>query len=71
MSIKNEDKMHLIARVFDVEITEEELLQESVTIYGQDSLNGLKKALDLLINRHLLYHQAQLNGFKISEEEFF
>ena len=57
--------MHLIARVFDVEITEEELLQESVTLYGQDSLNGLKRALDLLINRYLLYHQALLNGFEV------
>lgn len=62
--------MHLIARVFDVEITEEELLQESVTLYGQDSLNGLKRALDMLINRYLLYHQALLNGFEVSEEEF-
>ncbi|MCB5258691.1 MAG: peptidylprolyl isomerase [Candidatus Cloacimonadaceae bacterium] len=62
--------MHLIARVFDVEITEEDLLEESVTLYGQDSLEGLKRALDLLINRYLLYHQALLNGFEVSEEEF-
>jgi parvulin-like peptidyl-prolyl isomerase len=62
--------MHLIARVFDIDITEADVTQESGHLIGKSSDLALTHALNRLIDRCLLFHQALSCGFSASEEEY-
>lgn len=62
--------MHLVAKVFDLDITEEEVLGESRNLIGQDSFLAQVTALNRLIDRYLIFHHAVSQGISISEDEF-
>ncbi len=62
--------MNLVARVFDLEITDEEVLSESENLIGRDSFLAQTQALNRLIDRYLLLHQAMNMGLTASEDEF-
>lgn len=62
--------MHLVAKVFDWDITEEEIASESAHLVGQDSDLAQVHALNRLIDRFLLLHQAQSKGINASDEEY-
>lgn len=62
--------MHLVAKVFDWDITEEEIASESAHLVGQDSDLAQVHALNRLIDRFLLLHQAQSKGIDASDEEY-
>ncbi len=62
--------MHLVATVFGLGITREEVLGESSKLIGQDSSVAQITALNRLIDRRLLLHQALASGLTVTEEEF-
>jgi parvulin-like peptidyl-prolyl isomerase len=62
--------MHLVAKVFDLEITEDDIQSESTKLIGQDSDLSKLHALNRLIDRYLLLRQAMDAGFSASEDEF-
>ncbi len=62
--------MHLIAKVFNLDITEGEVLNESEKLIGQDSSLALAHALNRIIDRYLLLHQAWEAGISATEDEF-
>ncbi len=62
--------MHLVAKVFDLDITEEEIASESAHLVGQDSDLAQVHALNRLIDRCLLFHQALSSGISASDEEY-
>ncbi|MBW6514725.1 MAG: peptidylprolyl isomerase [Candidatus Syntrophosphaera sp.] len=62
--------MHLVARVFDLDITEEEVLGESRELIGQETSLAQIHALNRLIDRCLLLHEALVSGVSATEEEF-
>lgn len=62
--------MHLVAKVIDLEISEEEVALEKEQLLGQDSDLAQTNALNRLIDRCLLLHQALASGISITEEEF-
>ncbi|MCB5247463.1 MAG: peptidylprolyl isomerase [Candidatus Cloacimonetes bacterium] len=62
--------MHLVAKVFDLEISEDEVLNESKKLIGQESSMALAHALNRVIDRYLLLHQALQAGFGVTEDEF-
>ncbi len=62
--------MHLVAKVFDLEISEDEVLNESRQLVGKDSPMALAQALNRVIDRCLLLHQAGEAGICATEEEF-
>ena len=62
--------MHLVAKVFDLNISEDEVLNESGKLIGQDSQMALAQALNRVIDRCLLLHQARQMGIEVTEDEF-
>ena len=62
--------MHLVAKVIDLDISEEEVALEQEQLLGQDSDLAQANALNRLIDRCLLLHQALASGISITEEEF-
>lgn len=62
--------MHLIARVFDFGITESDIDQESEHLIGKSDALAQLHALNRLIDRCLLLHQAQVCGFDASDDEY-
>ncbi len=62
--------MHLVAKVFDLNITEDEVLTESEKLIGQDSALAMAQALNRVIDRYLLLHQARVAGISATEDEF-
>ncbi|HOZ00554.1 MAG TPA: peptidylprolyl isomerase [Candidatus Syntrophosphaera sp.] len=62
--------MHLVAKVFDLDIFEEEVLGESKKLIGKDGSLALVQALNRLIDRCLLFHEAISAGISASEAEF-
>lgn len=62
--------MHLVAMVFDLIITEDDVLKESKKLIGQDSPLALAQALNRVIDRCLLLHEAREAGIRVTEDEF-
>ena len=62
--------MHLVAKVFDLDITEEEVLGESENLIGKDSRLAMVQTLNRLIDRCLLLHEAIKLGFDATDDEF-
>ncbi len=62
--------MHLVAKVFDLAITDHDISSESAKLIGQDSGLARVHALNRLIDRLLLLHEAQQAGIDASEDEF-
>lgn len=62
--------MQLVAKVFDLDITDSEVLVECAKMNAEDSPETRSLALNRLIDAYLLLHQALLTGFSASEEEF-
>lgn len=62
--------MHLVAKVFGLDITDNEVLNECAKMSAEDSAETRSLALNRLIDAYLLLHQALLTGFSATEEEF-
>lgn len=62
--------MHLVAKVFDLIITEDEVLTESEKLIGQNGPLALVQALNRVIDRCLLLHEALRAGIQVTEDEF-
>jgi peptidyl-prolyl cis-trans isomerase C len=62
--------MNLIARVFDQEITINDIIGESEKICGEDNNQILQSAMNRLIDRQLLLHKAKEEGYTANDDEF-
>lgn len=62
--------MHLVAKVFDLDITEEEVKGERQKAAIEDSPLAQIHALNRLIDRCLLFHEALVAGLRATEDEF-
>jgi parvulin-like peptidyl-prolyl isomerase len=62
--------MHIVAKVFDLAITDSEIQKETHKLSGIDSPRERKNALNRLIDRYLLLHQALTTGLSVSDSEF-
>lgn len=62
--------MHLIAKVFDLDITEEEVKGERQKAALEDSPLAQIHALNRLIDRCLLFHEALVSGYSATDDEF-
>lgn len=62
--------MHLVAKVFDLDITEEEVKREKQKAAIEDTPLAQLHALNRLIDRCLLFHEALVSGLCATEEEF-
>ncbi len=62
--------MHLVAKVFDLAITDHDISSESAKLIGKDSGLARVHALNRLIDRLLLLHEAQQAGIDATEDEF-
>lgn len=62
--------MHIVAKVFDLVITDSEIQNETHKMSEVDSPQERKSALNRLIDRYLLLHQAMTTGLSVSDSEF-
>ena len=62
--------MHIVAKVFDLAITDSEIQKETHKMSEVDSPQERKNALNRLIDRYLLLHQALTTGLSVSDSEY-
>lgn len=62
--------MHIVAKVFDLAITDSEIQKETHKLSGIDSPQERISALNRLIDRYLLLHQAMTTGLSVSDSEY-
>lgn len=62
--------MHLVAKVFDLDISEDEVLKESEKLTDSGGALALAQALNRVVDRCLLLHQAQQMKIEVTEDEF-
>lgn len=62
--------MQIVAKVIDFEISKRDLDRESAKFFAQNQEKAVLQALNLLIDRCLLFAKALQEGIKITEEEY-
>ncbi len=62
--------MRLVAKVFNLEITDADVFGESAKLIGKDSALAQQHALNRLIDRCLLFYQALQSGIGVNDDEF-
>lgn len=64
--------MEIIARVFDINITDADLNRECETLKSNSETlsNDMQQVLNRLIDRCLLFHEAQLAGITLDDDEY-
>lgn len=62
--------MKHVAKVFDLYIHEDEVLEESQNWPQQEQFQPLANAFSQVLDRYLLYYKAREAGVKITDEEF-